>query len=242
MKKRTINLVLIFILLFIFVLILEFFLLYIFTHPSQEKGVNNKSHELNFEVYIINNLTTSEKVYAYFEESNKIWNQYNISTRIKSIKNVNLNLSEEEKSFLFNYLAYEENDSECDTKYMPIIDNITNKSNNLRGIFVDRGSSDNAGRGCVCNCSFVLVDVDKLLSLMDFTGLNLAHETGHLLGLLDIYGKQNLMNHHLLMKSLKSHFLNQEQVNIVQNRLNDMLEEGLLLKISNISFYNGFNQ
>lgn len=224
MRKETKNSILIFIVFLIITILLTFSITYFPTLPNQERGKNDKPYELNFEVYIVNNLTTPEKVYNYFEKGNKIWNQYNISIGIKSINNVNLNLSKEERAFLFNYLSKGVNDTECTTKYIPLIEKITNNSDNLRVIFVDRGSSKYAGRGCVCNCSFVLLGLDKLL-FIDFGGLDLAHELGHLFGLFESRGKQNLMTHYpIYMKFFNSYFLNQEQINTIKNRLDELLK------------------
>ncbi len=191
-------------------------MLYFGTLPNQEKGGNNSSLGLNFEIYIINNLTTLTSIEKYFKESNNIWNKYNISISVKKIYNNNLNLSNQEKEFLYEAFSYNNSSESCSEDYMPLIGRITNNSNELKIIFIDRASSHIAGRGCLCNCSFVIVDIDKFL--IDFTGLNLAHEIGHLMGLEDIsLGRQNLMNHHIFLKSFKSHFLNQEQINIIQN-------------------------
>lgn len=204
----------------ILLLILSFSILYFGTKQNEKRGVNNyNSFELNFEVYVINNLTSNINVERYFKESDKIWNRYNLSTKIVTINNLEISLSEREKEFLFNAMSSKEDNSSeiCDKEYMPLIKKITNNSNLLGAIFIDKASSDYAGRGCICNCKFVILDVDKYLFL-DFTGLNLAHEIGHLIGLIDINnGRQNLMNHNIIFQSFKSNFLNQTQINIIQN-------------------------
>lgn len=211
-----------FILGFIFILIVVFSFIYMYfiTQPKEDKGKNYNMYELTFDVYVVNNLTSKLKVEEYFNESNSIWNEYNISTNIKSINNVNSNLSKEEMGFLFDYLSNDKNDLECN-KYISIIDKITNGTSNLSAIFIDNGVSKNRGRGYICNRSFVMVDIYKPF-FIDVTGIDLAHEIGHFLGLFDINGNQDLMNHNLFMKSFKSHFLNQDQIEKVSIRINEI--------------------
>jgi len=198
----------------LFSILLTILIYYLGTTPKEERGNNIQKQNLSFEVYILNNEISKDSILSSFEYAKKIWGIYNISIDLIKIINLKENLSLTERNRLFDFNTFEEN---CSEKYNPLIEKMTNYSLNYKIIVLDKKNSSNAGRGCICGCRFVMISTqDKLLGFLDFTKLNLAHEIGHILGLNDInYGKRNLMNHRLFLKSFFSNFLNQTQVNQV---------------------------
>ncbi|MCK5624214.1 hypothetical protein KAI04_00035 [Candidatus Pacearchaeota archaeon] len=135
-------------------------------------------------------------------KANEIWNEQNIFLRIKETFYIE-EIDFLEESFLLNVDAT--NKSEC-LKYNEII-SFSNKSE-LRLILLD-SESNHRGRGCICGCDSIVVDIKKELSL-DLTGWNIAHEFGHLFGQFDIKNRYNLMCDQL--KVIKPSFLNKKQI------------------------------
>jgi len=210
-------------LLFITSLVVILLMIYI-SNLSELKGINNKPLETEFDFYIVNNEISNNELLNYISVANNLWKEYNISISAKEIHNVQINLTEEERSFLYNNVTEEDNACEM---YMLIINRITNNNSNMSVIYVK--GEGNSGRGSLCGHSFAIFQKEKLCLLgkekfciRDLTSWDLAHEIGHVLGLIhpsNIY-KVNLMNdkHKIFYKS---HFLNQEQIDIVVKNIKE---------------------
>ena len=194
---------------------------------AEAKGINTEPLNISFNAYIINDEINEDALIDYIQKADKIWNNYNISILVKNISHVNINITDDERDFLFNADFKDNNESynkkQC-KKYIPILKKITPNSNKSI-IFMD--SSENppnpnaAGRGNICGNSLVIFREEKFL-WKDFTGGNLAHEIGHILNLSDFKDtskKHNLMNrrsktkHCYLIFPFKEYFLNQTQIN-----------------------------
>ncbi|MEM3405855.1 MAG: hypothetical protein QW117_02710 [Candidatus Pacearchaeota archaeon] len=202
-------------LVFIFIVILIIFILRNFTcsFSIEKQGTNIEKLNVSFNFYIINNEINEEELVKYVSEVNKIWNNYNISILINNIYKVNLNITTEERKYLYTKISgknSEEDSKICNEFYIPLINKITNNSPDMSIIYI-KGKSINFGRGNLCGYKFVIFKKDK--KCKDFTAWNLAHEIGHVLGLTDKRedNKFNLMNDRC--KISKPYFLNQEQVN-----------------------------
>jgi hypothetical protein len=192
-----------------------------FAHYGLSEGINPEEKNVSFDVYVINNVLTDEKLTTALNDSSDLWSKYNVSIIYNSINKKEINLTSEEVSYLFN----NGNSAEECTNYSAIINKIVDNSTELSIIFLDNNNSNHAGRGCLCNCSFALVSPEKLL-FFDFTGWNVAHEIGHVLGLSDIqyYGRTrvNLMNDEFKrLLFFNSDFLDQSQINTILNKFNN---------------------
>ncbi len=210
-----------------------------FAQYDMTQGVNFEEKNISFDVYVINNVIEDKKLNSYLNYNKEVWEKYNISIEYSQIVKKNINLSQEEILFLF---GNGNNEEEC-LNYTIILSKLVDNTENSNIIFLDNNNSKHAGRGSLCGLNFALVSQEKSW-ISDFTGWNLAHETGHVFGLLDIryYGrtKFNLMNDEFKgLFSFNSHFLNQHQVDIVvkminnKNTLNE--KEGLSEEAININ-------
>jgi hypothetical protein len=192
--------------------------------PFQSKGINNEPLKIDFDFFIVNEEISIQELENYIRESNKIWNKYNVSIKTKSIQNIQRDITENERLLLYtnisNDKSSEENQIICNEEYMPIINKITNNNSNQSIIFIL--GKGNAGRGSLCGHSFAIFQYEKTWWI-DLTSWNLAHEIGHILGLEHPknYYKLNLMtDKHKIVWG--SHFLTQEQIDIVKNRTEEL--------------------
>ncbi len=191
--------------------------------PIEHQGINLEPFKIKFSFYIVNNEISQNNLQKYIFEANEIWNKYNISILTKKINHIKINITTRERNLLYTNISeknnLKENNKICDEFYMPLINKITKDRPDMSIIFINgKGAS---GRGHLCNHSFIIFKEEKNY-LMDLTGLNLAHEIGHILGLRDSreLNEMNLMNDkykNFYIISKKPTFLNQEQIrNIVE--------------------------
>lgn len=208
------------ILLFLFIIGILFILLTIWiSMPNESRGINPNNLEAKFDFYIVNNEINQEELLKYISEANDILNKYNVFISPNNIYNVEINLTNEERHLLYSNISEtdseEENKRICNEKYMPIVNRITNNKPDMSIIYVN--GEPTSGRGSVCGHSFVIFRQEKN-SLLDLTGWNLAHELGHVFGLIhpENFYKINLMNdkHKVFYKSS---FLTQKQVDSLIN-------------------------
>jgi hypothetical protein len=209
---------------FLSLLIILFFLiilLVLVSIPHEKRGRNLEPLDVEFTFYIVNQEIDIISLERYIGEANEIWKKYNISILVKEIVNVQINLTDEERHMLYTNISHmnapEENQRICEEDYLPLIKQITDNSPDMSIIFL--GGTRNKGRGSLCGHSFAIFDKEKY-SFRDLTSWNLAHEIGHVLGLIhpESRFKLNLMidTHKLFWKS---GFLNQEQVNTVERTI-----------------------
>jgi len=190
----------------IFILIMIIVLAYF--NISDGKGENANSQSLEFDLYIINNSTTLEKFNHDLIKANKIWNKYDINLEMNKFYFID-SLNETQTLFLLDVNATDE--EEC-AKYRDII-SFSNKSD-MRVLVLD-SDSKHKGRGCICGCDSVILEPKKEL-FRDLTGWNLAHEFGHIFGLVDLRNRYNLMCDEF--KLIQPKFINQEQMDSVINK------------------------
>ena len=176
---------------------------------SESKGENSNSQNMKFDLYIINNSTTLEKFNHDLIRANKIWNKYNINLEMNKFYFID-ELNENQTLFLLDVNATDE--EEC-AKYLDII-SFSNKSD-MRVLVLD-SNSKYKGRGCICGCNSVILEPKKEL-FRDLTGWNLAHEFGHIFGLVDLRNRYNLMCDEF--KLIQPKFINQEQMDSVINNV-----------------------
>jgi hypothetical protein len=176
----------------------------------ETKGENNTPSLLKFDLYIINQSISLEDFNKILIDANKIWGEYNVSFELNKIYWESLN--DTEKSFLLEVNAT--NNEEC-KKYNQII-NFSNNSH-LKVIILTNANSSKKGRGCICGCESVIIG-KEIVFFQDLTGWNFAHEFGHILGLLDLSNRYNLMCDELKLISPK--FLNKNQTKSVTASIN----------------------
>lgn len=185
----------------------------------ERRGINNNPLNVSFDIYILNNETDEENIHSSLAGANKIWKNYGISIKINLIENIYKNISDNETKYVFE-------SGNC-SLINPVINTLLKNSNNLSIIFMSNKNSTHEGRGCICNCTFLVVDAKK----GKFSNWNLAHEIGHILNAEKSCWKWNLMTEtsdkcynnifikpfqelsFTLRKNLKPEFLNQKQVN-----------------------------
>jgi len=178
------------------------------------KAENLNHYEVRFDLYVLDNATSLSKFNTDLQIANKIWGKYNISLILKNSYFIDSNLSDDDKSFLLNNNATEE---DC-IKYNKIINSFSNNSSKLKTIILSSDST-HKGRGCICGCNSVIVEPKKEL-LFDLTGWNIAHEFGHIFGLSDLRNRWNLMCDEF--KILRPKFLNKEQFNSVSQKIKSL--------------------
>lgn len=203
---------------FISALVLSISILF-FSSYGLSKGTNPEPRNVSVDVYVVNDAIDQTALSSALDYSNNIWKEYNVSIIVNSIAYKKINLTTEEVLFLYDK---GNNEEEC-KNYSIIIQKIEDNSSNLSLIFLKGSNSTHAGRGCLCNCNFALVSPEKF-AFIDFTGWNIAHEIGHMLGLIDVpcYGRvrQNLMNDETKrLFFMNSDFLDQSQVDSVINSI-----------------------
>lgn len=199
-----------------------------FSSYGLTKGINLEMQSIDFEVYIVNNALSSSGVNSALNYSKAIWEGYNISIVTDSIQYKDVNLSSDEILFLFNNGS---NQEEC-LRYSQIMRKIIENSTKLSMIFLNNLNSGHAGRGCLCNCTFALISPEKLW-FFDFTGWNVAHEIGHVLGLSDapyeVRFRKNLMNDETKrLLFFNSDFIDQSQLDNVVNKSKSLKQEVIL--------------
>lgn len=190
-------------------------LIVLFSTCGLDKNISNPiSKNISFDVYVVNGVLSNEKALSYVNEGNLFWNTYNISIGSREINQINLTITKEEINFL--YETSFPTKEEC-LRYTQLINN----SKYLSIIFLDNNKSKNFGRGCLCNCTFILISPEKIF-FWDFTGWDIAHEIGHVLGLIDTpfsnRTKQNLMNDEFKQRlGIISDYLSKSQLGVVLN-------------------------
>jgi len=197
----------------IFVILMMIFFLAYF-NISGGRAENLTHYEVKFDLYILDNATSLAKFSEDLQIANKIWARYNISLILEDLYFIDTNLSDDDKSFLLNNNATEE---DC-TKYNDTINSFSENSTKLKAIILS-SDSKHKGRGCICGCNSVIVEPKKEL-LFDLTGWNLAHEFGHIFGLSDLRNRWNLMCDEF--KILRPNFLNKEQFNSVSQKVKSL--------------------
>lgn len=194
------------------ILILIFFLTYFNLNDGKAENLNY--YEVKFDLYILDNATSLIKFSNDLEIANQIWRRYNIFLILEDSFIVSTNLSEEDKSFLLNNNATEE---DC-SRYNELINSFSENSTRLKVVLLSSGSK-HKGRGCICGCDSVIVEPKKEL-LSDLTGWNLAHEFGHIFGLIDLRNRWNLMCDEF--KLVKPKFLNKEQFRSISQKIKSL--------------------
>ncbi len=197
----------------IVILMMIFFLTYF--NISDGKAENLNHYEIKFDLYILDNATSLAKFNEDLQIANKIWGGYNISLILESPYFINTNLNDEDKSFLLNNNATEE---DC-LKYNEIINSFSENFTKLKVVILS-SDSKHKGRGCICGCNSVILEPKREL-LFDLTGWNLAHEFGHIFGLIDLRNRWNLMCDEF--KMIKPKFLNKKQINSVSQKIESFL-------------------
>jgi hypothetical protein len=219
-----------FIIYLVIVLLSICILLYLISIPFEKRGINNEKLELPLDIYIINNLTHLNDVNYFINRANDVWNKYNISLIVKNVTYSYKEIPSDEINLIFNK-------GDC-SSINSIINNLTinNSYNVTKLIFLFNSGSINEGRACSCSegCNFIILNNRT----WKFSGWDLAHETGHILGAEKQCWKWNLMTerssecqtHNLFYNSFQGlsfalrklfmpKFLNQKQLDVVVDNL-----------------------
>ena len=191
------------------ILMMIFFLTYF--NISDGKAENLNHYEIKFDLYILDNATSPTKFNKDLQIANKIWERYHVSLILENSYFIDTNLNDEDKSFLLNNNATKE---DC-LKYNEIINSFSKNSSKLKAIILS-SDSKHKGRGCICGCNSVILEPKREL-LFDLTGWNLAHEFGHIFGLIDLRNRWNLMCDEF--KVIRPKFLNKEQFNSISQKI-----------------------
>ncbi|MDP3026100.1 MAG: hypothetical protein Q8N63_00180 [Nanoarchaeota archaeon] len=189
-----------------------FFLAYF--NISDGKAENLSYHEVKFDLYILDNATSLSKFNGDLQIANKVWERYNLSLILENTYFIDTNLNDDDKSFLLNNNATEE---DC-LKYNETINSFSKNSTKLKVIILS-SDSKHKGRGCICGCNSVILEPKKEL-LFDLTGWNLAHEFGHIFGLVDLRNRWNLMCDEF--KVVRPKFLNKEQFKSISQKIKSL--------------------
>ena len=232
------------------VLICLSIILLILSINFEKKGVNDKNYVVPIQIYKINNETNRSNIEEILKESNRIWQNYKISFEVDNIATAYVNISLDERSAIYD-------SNNCST-INSVIERIVGKNNYpFKVIFLSNTNARNTGRGCICNCTFLIVNS----KFSTFSGWDLAHEFGHLLNAEKACWKWNLMTEagqiceknnlvyrliqqisFALRKSMKPEFLNQMQVNEVVKEIEKVtgylhFQQSKLYKIGSIKLW-----
>ena len=181
---------------------------------SDGKTENLTHYEVKFDLYVLDNATPPAKFDKDLQTANKIWAKYNLSLVLEKSYFIDTLLGDDDKSFLLNNNATEE---DC-VKYNEIVNSFSKNSTKLK-VIVLSSDSKHKGRGCICGCNSVILEPKKEL-LFDLTGWNLAHEFGHIFGLNDLRNRWDLMCDEF--KIMRPKFLNKEQFNSVSQKVKSL--------------------
>jgi len=184
----------------------------IYFNISERNYSNFEAREIGFDLYIVNNSIDHNKAIEEIDFANKLWGKYNISLKLNNTYNID-NLTNLDSDFLLEVNAT--NSDSCNV----YLDKISFSNNSKLRVIILSSNSKHMGRGCICGCNSIVLDSRKELS-MDLTGWNLAHEFGHILGLIDIRNRYNLMDDEF--KVFRPSFLNREQLGLIKNRINEL--------------------
>lgn len=182
------------------------------------KGITNESYTIFVDVYLLDSDRNESWVNEILNGTNKIWNEYGIYIYLRNV--TSLKLSEnlvvscpEIENFLSTNLTNRLYDN------IPDIFIARKLLIKRRLIFWDFHTEAMEGQGLKSVCNIKNVNVIWISSNVKNVSWNLAHEMGHILGLIDktyFFGEFNMMTNSGCIKA--NYFptiLNQEQVNIV---------------------------
>ena len=89
----------------------------------------------------------------------------------------------------------------------------------IRDVIYLKNKKGNEGRGCMCNCKFIILSKDKFL-FKSYDKRNLLHEIGHNLGLQHEYNlNKNLMNEGPIKVFHNPTCINSSQIQTMRNNL-----------------------
>ena len=191
--------------------------------PQEKIGLNEKIINIPTNLYVVNNEASLKDIDEALRGANRIWNHYNISLKVKEIHFLESPIVNSDRKMMYE----EENCSALTTLTNHILGDTPNNSLNI--IFVNSSNSTVQGKGCVCDCNYILLDPKK-----GDVGWNLAHEMGHMLSANVSFWQWNLMIEcssecskpyalqgieHDLIKSLKPYFLSKTQISSVLNAI-----------------------
>lgn len=167
----------------------------------EPKGNTNETHNLLLDVYLVNLKNYDEEDVSHLIDStNNIWKEYNISFYVNSVTKINnsnlakLIINDENELYKFFKNAVDDKLLEDDIIDLIIIEKIFEKQNILLWPYLSDGTE---GQG-LKNIKNKTVNIILLSFNAKNISWNLAHETGHILGLLDkafYSGQMNLMTH-----------------------------------------------
>lgn len=152
--------------------------------PAGHRGNIIENHELKVTVYILDSNFSIINASNTLEEANLILNKYNITLNQINLYQLNKTLDESQKNMLF---------LENNMTLRPIIDYIFNDTSNtsLNIIFLEEKNVSIGGRAAIAGGDFILINTNE--PWYENLGWDLAHETGHAMGLSGVYCKWTLM-------------------------------------------------